>query len=51
MTRVDPGFRYPPELPPPTVPHRAFAVVVLLVAAGVVLGLLYAVAKSAGWLA
>lgn len=51
MTRVDPGFRYPGELPPPRRKTDWPLVTVTGVATIVVLlGLLYMAAKSTGML-
>lgn len=50
MTHVDPGFRYPHELPPPRKPDWPFVTLIGVVTILILLGVLYVVAKSAGWL-
>lgn len=51
MSRVDPGFRYPGELPPPKRTDWPFVTLIGVVTILILLGLLYAAAKTAGWLA
>jgi hypothetical protein len=51
MTRVDPGFRYPAELPPPKVKDWPFVTFTGVATIVLLLGLLYMAAKTFGWLA
>jgi hypothetical protein len=51
MTRVDPGFRYPGELPPPKKPDRLFLALVAVLTGLIMLGLAIMVAKTFGWMA
>jgi len=46
---VDPGFRYPGELPPPKKPDWPFLAVIGVVTILILLGLLHMVAKTFGW--
>lgn len=50
MKRVDPGFRFPAELPPPKTVDYPFVTLIGVVTILVLLGLLYMAARSAGWL-
>lgn len=49
MSPVDPGFRYPGELPPPKKPDWPFLALIGAVTVLILLGWLCAVAKMAGW--
>lgn len=51
MSRVDPGFRYPGDPPPPRKTDWPLVTITGVVTIGVLLGLLYMVAKSTGMLA
>jgi len=50
MTRVDPTFRYPAEVPPPKTPDWPFITLIGAATIMILLGVLFMVAKSMGWL-